>query len=174
MTTYNEQECTAKLSFSVWKKIFTIIISHRKYMILLILVMVSSAIIDAVIPMMNRYTIDNFIIPRSTENLIMFIAIYIGIIIFQALNVWLLIIIAGKLETGICYDIRKTGFQKLQQLSFSYYDKTPVGWIMARMTSDTHKVGDIISWGIVEVVWGGTIMLAIAIFMQLFIVLYVI
>ncbi|MGD9200846.1 MAG: ABC transporter ATP-binding protein, partial [Chitinispirillia bacterium] len=165
MTTYEEYDYTTKLSLSVWKKIFTIIISHKKYMILLILVMISAALVDAVIPLMSRYAVDNFIVPRSTKNLTKFIFIYIGIIVFQSFIVWLLIVIAGKIETGICYDIRKNGFRKLQDLSFSYYDKTPVGWIMARMTSDTHKLGEIISWGIVEVVWGGTIMIAIALFM---------
>jgi len=115
--------------------------------------------------MMSRYAIDNFIVPVTTKNLKPFIIIYMCIIVFQSLNVWLLIIIAGKIETGTCYDIRKAGFRKLQELSFSYFDKTPVGWIMARMTSDTHKLGEIISWGIVEVVWGGTVMIAISIFM---------
>ena len=78
----------------------------------------------------------------------------------QAVNVWLLIDIAGKIEIGVCYDIRKLGFKKLQELSFSYYDKTPVGWIMARMTSDTQRLGETIAWGLVDLMWGSVMMLA--------------
>jgi ATP-binding cassette subfamily B protein len=63
---------------------------------------------------------------------------------------------------GICYDIRKNGFKRLQELSFTYYDKTAVGWLMARMTSDTSRLGDTIAWGLVDFVWGMTMMAGIA------------
>ena len=86
--------------------------------------------------------------------------IYAGLVALQAVNVWLLIDIAGKIEIGVCYDIRKLGFKKLQELSFSYYDKTPVGWIMARMTSDTQRLGETIAWGLVDLMWGSVMMLA--------------
>jgi ATP-binding cassette subfamily B protein len=82
------------------------------------------------------------------------------LVALQAVNVWLLIDIAGKIEIGVCYDIRKLGFKKLQELSFSYYDKTPVGWIMARMTSDTQRLGETIAWGLVDLMWGSVMMLA--------------
>jgi ATP-binding cassette subfamily B protein len=84
---------------------------------------------------------------------------------FQALNVAVFIMLAGKVETGVSYNIRKAGFSKLQELSYSYYDHTPVGWLMARMTSDTAKLSEIIAWGLVDLVWGFTLMTGIAIVM---------
>ena len=57
------------------------------------------------------------------------------------------------------------GFRKLQGLSFSYFDKTPVGWLMARMTSDVNRLGDTISWGLVDICWGLSMMFAISIVM---------
>ncbi|MCP4707095.1 MAG: ABC transporter ATP-binding protein, partial [Planctomycetes bacterium] len=83
------------------------------------------------------------------------------VIAIQGLNVWLLIAIAGKVDMWVCYDIRKAGFQRLQELSFSYFDKTPVGWLMARMTSDTERLADTLAWGIVDLVWGFTMMISI-------------
>ena len=63
------------------------------------------------------------------------------------------------------YDIRKKGFEKLQILSLSYYDEKAVGWLMARLTSDINRISEIISWGIVDLSWGITMMIAISISM---------
>ena len=65
----------------------------------------------------------------------------------------------------LTYDIRRKGFLHLQELSFNYYDKTPVGWLMARLTSDCRRLGSFISWGLVDMVWGFSLMVMIAITM---------
>ncbi|MBU5421040.1 ABC transporter ATP-binding protein, partial [Acetanaerobacterium sp. MSJ-12] len=54
---------------------------------------------------------------------------------------------------------------RLQELSFSYYDNKAVGWLMARMTSDVLRLGETISWGLVDLVWGFAKMVAIMIVM---------
>src|SRR6056297_340831 len=116
--------------------------------------MVMVALIDALFPMMNRAAIDRFIVPGTTEGLGRFLALYGVMVAVQAANVFALITLAGRVEVGIVHDLRKTGFRRLQELSFSYYDRTPVGWIMARMTSDAQRLGDTISWGLVDIAWG--------------------
>lgn len=51
------------------------------------------------------------------------------------------------------YDIRQDAFAKLQQLSFSFYDTTSVGWLMARMVSDIARLSDMIAWSLVDLMW---------------------
>lgn len=134
---------------------------YKKYMAILIVFMITLAGIDAVFPLLSKYAIDHFVIPGTTEGIGNFLIIYIVLIVVQSMNVWFFITTAGKIDMGICYDIRKEGFQRLQELSFSYYDRTPIGWMMARMTSDTSRLADIIAWGLVDLVWGGAMMLII-------------
>ncbi len=74
-------------------------------------------------------------------------------------NVWWFIYLAGKIETGVVYLIRKDAFKHLQELTFSYYDKTPIGWLMARLTSDCSNLGSTIAWGLVDFFWGTMTML---------------
>jgi ATP-binding cassette subfamily B protein len=62
---------------------------------------------------------------------------------------------------GVCYDLRETGFKRLQELSYSYYDRTPVGWIMARMTSDVQRLSETLSWGFTDLIWGFSMMVFI-------------
>ena len=75
---------------------------------------------------------------------------------------------AGIVEVEVAHELREEAFIKLQELPFSYYDKTAAGWIMARLTSDSRKLAEIISWGIVDFVWGFATMIGILV------VLYVI
>ncbi|SDZ27773.1 ATP-binding cassette, subfamily B [Proteiniborus ethanoligenes] len=179
MSSFQEQEYNNnKFDLKLWKKILYYAKPLRKELILLCFLMVSLAVIDAIFPLMTKFIIDNYVVNSNLKGITLFNRIYIdGIIVFgiiygvlvliQVGTIGFFIAIAGKIETGVVYEIRKEGFKHLQELSFSYYDNTPVGWIMARMTSDVQRLGDTIAWGIVDMVWGFTLMIAISIVMLL-------
>lgn len=165
MNEFNNDIQTNKLNLELWKKLFGFLLSHKKVLIVLGIVMIVVGALDAVFPVMQKYAIDNFIITGEMSNISFFALIYGGLILVQSVNVWFFIAFAGKLEAWLAYDIRKAGFRKLQELSFSYYDNKAVGWLMARMTSDIRKIGQIISWGFVDGVWGITMMFFMLILM---------
>ncbi len=165
MNTFEEHDYSKRIDPQLWRKLLRHAARYKWHLIGLGFVMVLVAVIDAVFPLMNRAAIDRYIVPHTTEGLGTFLLIYAGLVVVQAANVYFLILLAGRIEVGIIHDLRKIGFRRLQELSFSYYDRTPVGWIMARMTSDAQRLGDTISWGLVDIVWGGTMMLAIGVFM---------
>ena len=75
------------------------------------------------------------------------------------------IIQAGQVQQKLSFSLRKRAFKRLHELPFSYYDKTPVGWIMARMTSDSRKLSEILSWGLIDLSWGLLMMVGITIAM---------
>jgi ATP-binding cassette, subfamily B, bacterial len=165
MSGYEEQDYSKQFDFGLWRKLLRFAKPYKRQLFLLAGVMVVLGTIDAAFPMMNKYAVDNFITTGNADGLGLFALLYGAMVTVQAFNVYALITIAGKIEMGICYDLRTTGFRRLQELSYSYYDRTPVGWIMARMTSDSQRLGETISWGLVDMVWGGAMMGAIAIFM---------
>ncbi len=148
-----EKKSTQKIDIGIWRRLFKYLTEFRKGLVFLAFLMVGVAGIDVVMPLLTRYAIDNFIMKKTTDGIIIFAIVYFCIIVFQALNVRLFIINAGKIETHLAYHIRKLGFKRLQQLSFSYYDNSSVGWLMARMTSDVARLSEIISWGLIDMVW---------------------
>ena len=162
---FEEEEFSSHLNLKVWTKVFRFGRSFKGIMGLLALFMVFVASVDIIMPLMTRHAIDEIITPGRWEALAGFAVLYAAIALFQAINVTVFILLAGKVETGVSYAIRQAGFDRLQQLSFSYFDRTPVGWLMARMTTDTTKLAEIIAWGLVDVVWGTTLMSGIAIVM---------
>ncbi|HHY78058.1 MAG TPA: ABC transporter ATP-binding protein [Clostridiales bacterium] len=165
MTTYQEQDYNKGFDFTLWRKLFKYIAPYKKNVIWLAVIMTGIAGIDVIFPLMTRYAIDNFVAKGSVEGLWGFAAVYGLLVLIQSLNVKFMAINSGRIETGVVYDIRREGFDNLQKLSFSYYDKTPVGWMMARMTSDAQRLGDTIAWGMIDLVWGFVMMVGIAVVM---------
>ena len=154
-----------KINFSFWKNFLIYAKPYKKYFLFLALVMIGVAIIDAIFPLMNKKAIDSFVVNKTTVGLNSFAIKYGILVLIQAINVWFFIAIAGKIEVKMAYSIRKIGFEKLQVLPLSYYDNKAVGWLMARMTSDINRLSETISWGLVDFVWGITMMLSITIVM---------
>ena len=152
-TQFEEQEFSKNFDASAWKKIFTFARRHKKLFFGGMTFMVFDAAVDVVMPLTTMYAIDTFIVAREMDTLVPFIFVYLGLIALQTFSIYMFISFTGKIEANVIYDIRREGFHKLQNLSFSYYDKTPVGWIMARVTSDVQRIGDIVAWGVVDVFW---------------------
>ncbi|HHU49656.1 MAG: ABC transporter ATP-binding protein [Caldicoprobacterales bacterium] len=170
MNYFEEQEYTRRFDLGLWKQLLKYARPYTGKLIILALIMIAAAAVDVIFPLMTRYAVDHFIMSGSMGGLVPYGLIYGLLILIQVLNTWLLIIIAGKIEVSLVYDIRKAGFRKLQEQSFSYYDRTPVGWLMARMTSDSERLGESISWGLVDLTWGFAMMIgimAVMVFMNL-------
>jgi len=91
--------------------------------------------------------------------------LYLAIGIFMAFMVRLFIRLAGVAATGIAYDLRRVAFAKLQELSFSYYDHRPVGWLMARLTSDCDRISSMLPWTLLDAVWGSLLLSGITMMM---------
>lgn len=154
-----------RFDFLTWGKLLRFVSLHKKHVSVMIALMIFVAAIEVVQPFIVGWLVDRVIIPENFEYMYPFIIVFGALGIVQAINIFAFIVIAGKVEVGICYDIRKEGFKRLQELSFSYYDRTPTGWIMARMTSDITKLGDVIAWGLVDISWGLAYMLIMAVTM---------
>ena len=120
-----------------------------KYLIGLSLCMMCSAGMDTVFPLMNRYAIDTFVQQGSLDGITGFAVLYVLLVLFQVACIFMFIHFANRTEIGMCHRIRKLAFARLQEQPFSYYDHTPVGYLIARMTNDTQRLGDTVGWTLV-------------------------
>jgi len=137
---------------------------YRKNLYLFIFFVMLVAGIEALFPIVWMKFLDQVIVPgvesKSDGNpfdnsgLLKFFGIYMLLALLLASFVHLFIKNCGKIQENVMFDIRQDIFRKFQELSFSYYDKSAVGWLMTRITSDTIKVTELISWNFIEVVWG--------------------
>ncbi|MBW6466065.1 MAG: ABC transporter ATP-binding protein/permease [Brevefilum sp.] len=109
--------------------------------------------IDAYTTYLSAQIIDDGILAGSREAIVRTIFIYGGVMLLQAGFAFGFIYLTGVLGERVRYDMRKSMFTHLQQLSLSYFSQTPVGWIMARLTSDTERLADLMTWGLLDVTW---------------------
>ncbi len=149
-----EQDYTQKFSLSLWRRILNHAPQYKPMLLWLVLCMAVSALIDVAFPMMTRYAIDHFIAEQTTEGLPAFIALYAFLTVTQVASIYCFLLLGGKIETGVCYEMRCQGFRKLQELSFSYYDKMPVGYLMSRLTSDSVRLSETVGWSLIDLSWG--------------------
>jgi ATP-binding cassette, subfamily B, bacterial len=112
------------------------------------------SLVDALFTYLSKLIIDDAILGQDTEALARYITLYGGLIVVQAAGVFGFIYLVGVLGEKIRYDLRKKMFAHLQKLSFSYFDRTPVGWIMSRVTSDAERIAELVTWGLLDVSWG--------------------
>jgi len=144
----------SKFDLSIWKKIYGYMAPFKRHLRIGISAAIGLAIIDAVYPLINVYAINNIAETGDLSKLPYFIAVYAVVMVLIAGLVYTFIIHAGQVQQKLSYTLRQKAFRRLQELPFSYYDQTPVGWIMARMTSDSRRLSDILSWSLIDLSWG--------------------
>jgi len=160
-----QKEMKLKVDKRIWKEMFQYFSVFKKDFLILCGFMVALAATDISFPLITRYAIDNFVAEGDYDGLVGVGILYGVMALALGLVVFLFIRHAGKIEMEIQYKMRKDSFAKLQRLSFSYYDKNAVGWMIARTTSDTQKIAETVAWGVVDMVWGATMMLGVSVVM---------
>lgn len=102
---------------------------------------------------LNKRMIDEGILAGNTDALKALAIQYGALMVVFVMMIFTFIYLAGVLGHRVQYDLRKQMFEHLQTLSFSYFDRTPVGWIMSRVTSDSTRIADLVTWGMLDVTW---------------------
>lgn len=149
-----EQDFTdAKVDPKLWKRLFAYSFRHKKLLVFTVLALILVAAVDSIYPLYTNYAVDHFVVPGKTEGVWGFAFLYIGTCFVQAVGTLGFIRLCGKMEMMISYDIREEAFERLQLQSFAYYDKTSVGYLMARMVSDVSRLSEMIAWSLVDVLW---------------------
>ncbi|MEE1110391.1 MAG: ABC transporter ATP-binding protein [Lachnospiraceae bacterium] len=160
-----EEEKNIKLPFYGIPRLFPYIKPYRGRMVVMVLLGAATSAIDAAYPLFNRYALDHFIGEHTLNGIVIFIMAYIALLIGQAVMNYVSAFACGKLEMTVNKDLRNAAFNHLQTLSFSYYNQNSVGYIHARVMSDTGLIGESVSWRLMNIVWSGSYVLGVLIVM---------
>ena len=109
--------------------------------------------LDAYFTFLNKNIVDQGIMAGNREALIRLVSIYGFFILIQSVSVFTFIYLAGVLGERIQYDLRRSMFNHLQDLSLAYYSQTSVGRLMARVTSDSGRISELVTWGLLASTW---------------------
>ena len=151
---FEEEEFQTKFNGKTFRRILSLAKPHWKMVAGFLGTILIVSGLDSFFTYLGKQIIDEGIVARNPDALIRILALYGGLIVIQAIGVFGFIYMVGILGERIRYDLRQNMFNHLQKLSLAYFSKTPVGWIMARVTSDTERVSELITWGILDSAWG--------------------
>lgn len=153
MAGYEEKEYNKPFNIRTWAKLLPFFGPYKKYFATTLGLNILLAGVDVVVPLFQSYAIDRFITPNSLEGMWKFVAAYVAVIVAQTICVYVSVHAATTIEMNVGKDLKWAQFKHLQTLSFSYYNTTPVGYIHARVMSDTFRIASMVAWGLVDMFW---------------------
>ncbi len=150
-----EPEQQNKLPFFGLGKLWPYLKPYKNIMISMVLLGLVGTSGDVILPLFQQYAIDNFVAKQTLQGLGAFITAYVGVIALQVLVNAISSYQSCQIEMYVGRDLKRASFNHLQTLSLNYYNANSVGYIHARVMSDTNRVGSIIAWGTMNLIWHG-------------------
>ncbi len=151
---FEEEEFSTSFSGKTFRRMLGQTRPHWRRLVGFLLTIALVSALDSAFTFISKEIVDQGILANDRAALRDWVRLYSGLIFIQAIGVFTFIYLAGVLGERIRYDLRRTLFSHLQKLSLSYFDRTPVGWIISRVTSDTDRVAELLTWGLLDVSWG--------------------
>jgi len=170
---FEEEKLPTKLNLGVWKKMFRYTLANWPLLIVLALSMLLTTFYDSsFMPLMNAAAIEaipSLGMPGGVSSMIININLIFGIsfsvnfvgyaiifgagILIRSISIFVTFFVTNYFDMLINTSLRRDAFRRIQELSFSYFDRTPSGWLIARMQNDTASISDILSWGVIRIIW---------------------
>jgi ATP-binding cassette subfamily B protein len=176
-TEIEEEKLPDKLNLKIWAKIGRYAFTNWPMLIVIVVTMLVTTFYDSsFVPTMNAAAIaavgDYATLssaPTIWETVIhvtfisgvwevsmsfgLFLGIEVAMILLRSLSIYWTFYLTNYIDMKIMTSLRRDTFRRVQELSFSYFDKTNSGWLIARMNNDTSSIGDVLSWDIISMFW---------------------
>lgn len=147
------KEKTKKLRFFGIGKVIPYLKKYKRAFAVIIVFNLITCGLELLFPQFHRYALDSFVGKGELSHLGAFIVTYAAVIIIIGLMNYYANTTAAITEVRVDQDLRDAAFVHLQKLSFSYFNQNSVGYIHARLMSDTERIGLLVSWTLANGVW---------------------
>ncbi|MBQ8150786.1 MAG: ABC transporter ATP-binding protein [Clostridia bacterium] len=153
MNDQKKKEKTVSLPFFGIPKLLPFMKKYRGTLIFMVCCGLISTVMDILLPQFQGYALNNYITNGTLKGLGWFALAYGAGIIVSATSFFCSAANAMRVEVSMNRDLRNAAFEHLQTLSFSYFNQNSVGYIHARVMSDTSRIGSLVSWTMMDSVW---------------------
>ena len=141
------------LKFFGIPKILPFLKNVRGQILMMVVLAIISSFVDITIPQFQRYALDTFVGKSTMATIVPFVLCYIAVILLASVVNYISCAQATIVEMKVNRELRQVGFKHLQTLSFSYFNQNSVGYIHARLMSDTGRIGGLVSWWLIDCTW---------------------
>lgn len=149
----------------MFKKLINLGKPYKKNFIFMAFFITLSGLLTGIFPYLSGWIVDDIVVGGNKEALKLAI-FYIGALFLASGGTqYLFIYHGGKVETGITFLMREKGFDKLQKLSLSYYDKNSTGQTVSKLSGDIRTITRVLSWNCADLIFGTSSIIVLSILM---------
>jgi len=149
----NSPESRTNLPFFGIGKMLPYVKKYSRTLLTMVVCGLAGTLVDIALPLFQRYSLNHFVGESTLDTLPLFIVLYLAALIFAATVNFISARLATCVEVWLNRDLRNVAFSHLQTLSFSYFNRNSVGYIHARVISDTSRIGVLFSWTLMDCTW---------------------
>jgi ATP-binding cassette, subfamily B, multidrug efflux pump len=175
MSDFREEEKLGKLYDSqISRRLMKYLWPYRWQVVAAVSMTLGVAFMGSLGPYLFHIAVDHYIVPGAAHSVSRHIAVA-GIL-------WLVLVYLGSLSAGFglqyaqvrimqsvgqktMYDLRKEIFEQLQRLPMSFYDRSPIGRLVTRSTTDVDALNDLFASGVVQMLNDFVQLFGLAIFL---------
>ena len=150
-----EKDNSVRLRFFGIDRMLPFLSVYKKELFFMVFLAMAGTATDVFVPVLQRYALNHFVARKTLDTLPLFLAVYMFAVVFAGIMNYISCKLATEIEVWLDRDMRNKAIEHLQTLSFSYFNQNSVGYIHARVMSDTSRLGTIFSWSLIESVWHG-------------------
>lgn len=153
MSSFQDDVITGKAYDSrLVKKLFAFIKPYMGYFFLSIFYLAMVTFLDLLPPYLTKVAIDDYIAKNRASEIYKIILLYQGVLIAHFIFQYLHIYSINSMAQNAMFDLRVKVFSHIQSLSFTYFDKNPVGRVITRVIGDIETLNDLLSAGFITIV----------------------
>ncbi|MCP9056953.1 ABC transporter ATP-binding protein [Streptococcus infantis] len=135
----NKQE-----QWAVLKRLLSYLKPYSLLTFLALAFLLATTVIKSVIPLVASHFIDQYL-NNLNQLAVTVLLVYYGLYILQTTVQYVGNLLFARVSYSIVRDIRRDAFANMEKLGMSYFDKTPAGSIVSRLTNDTETISDMFS-----------------------------
>ena len=148
------------VDWDLWRKLYTYITPYRRLVWFLIISAAVTGVLEPLYALITKWLLDDIAANGANASIWQWAVLYLAMTIVLSASFGFFLYFTNKLRVYASYDLRMDAFKSLQRQSFAYFDKRPVGWLVARMTSDCERLTYILAWALLDLIWSTTMIIA--------------
>lgn len=149
---FHEEEAIEKTyDFKVARRLLGYLRPYVRFLVPALCLTLVLNLLGILQPKFTQYAIDWHIIPKQLDGLTLFSLLFLGVWFLRFAFAYFQELLLNNVGQRVMFDLRRELYGKLQQQEVAYYDKTPVGRIMTRLTSDIDALNELFTSGIIDV-----------------------
>ncbi|MEY3386761.1 MAG: hypothetical protein RIR53_1572 [Bacteroidota bacterium] len=139
----------SKVDYRLLRRLLSFLAPYRFYIVGAVTLTLVSSALGPLRPYLTRIAVDEHIVKGDLPGLGVFIAIILGLVILQGATQYALSLLMTWIGQSVLLDIRNTLYRHVERMALRFYDTTPVGRIVTRVTSDVEVLNELFSSGVV-------------------------